>query len=143
VYGFGSAWDGGNYKDQVGEQLAQHGNGFYFYIDSQEEARRAFLETISGSLLAVAKDVKVQVEFNPAHVKGYRLIGYENRILNNEDFDDDRVDAGELGAGLSVTALFEIIPAHSKEGVPTAPPASVPELPDAGTDVAPMDFGAL
>jgi Ca-activated chloride channel family protein len=118
VYGFGDAWDDGNYQDEELEQLADHGDGIYFYIDSPEEARRAFLSTVSGSLLTVAKDVKIQVEFNPAQVKGYRLIGYENRVLANDDFDNDNVDGGELGAGLSMTALYEIIPAGSSEAVP-------------------------
>lgn len=125
VYGFGAAWNGGNYNDEVGEQLADNGNGVYFYIDSAEEARRAFLHTITGSLLTVAKDVKLQVQFNPAQVAGHRLIGYENRVLANADFSNDTVDAGELGAGLSVTAFFEIIPA--------GPGATIP-IPALGTD---------
>jgi Ca-activated chloride channel family protein len=128
VYGFGAAWDGGNYKDDVGEQLADNGDGIYFYIDSPEEARRAFLESVSGSLLTVAKDVKLQVELNPLLVQAYRLIGYENRVLANSAFSNDAVDGGELGAGLSVTALFEIIPAGAEGGVPEPKPGSVPEL---------------
>jgi Ca-activated chloride channel family protein len=104
VYGFGSAWDGGNYQDEVAEQLADNGNGVYFFIDGEEEARRAFIYTLSGSLITVAKDVKIQVEFNPDRVAGYRLIGYENRLLSNNDFSNDGVDAGELGASMSVTA---------------------------------------
>ena len=118
VYGFGDAWGGGNFRDDVTEQLADNGNGVYFFIDGPEEARRAFIHTVSGSLLTIAKDVKVQVQFNPEQVKGYRLIGYENRVLANQDFSNDTVDAGELGAGMSVTALYEVIPASSIESVP-------------------------
>lgn len=138
VYGFGDAWNGGNYQDVKMEQLADNGNGIYFYIDGPEEARRAFLHTVSGSLLTIAKDVKVQVEFNPDQVKAYRLIGYENRMLANEDFSNDTVDAGELGAGLSVTALFEIIPAGSAEEIPEPIPGTVPviESADGGSDAA-------
>jgi Ca-activated chloride channel family protein len=128
VYGFGAAWDGGNYKDAVGEQLADNGDGIYFYVDSPEEARRAFLESVSGSLLTVAKDVKLQVELNPAYVKAYRLIGYENRVLDNDAFNDDSADGGELGAGLSVTALFELILANTEDQVPSPLAGSVPEL---------------
>jgi Ca-activated chloride channel family protein len=118
------------------EQLADNGNGIYFYIDGPEEARRAFLHTVSGSLLTIAKDVKVQVEFNPKQVKAYRLIGYENRMLADTDFSNDTVDAGELGAGLSVTALFEIIPAGSDEEIPEPLPGTIPviEAVDGGTD---------
>lgn len=128
VYGFGDAWDGGNYEDETMEQLADNGNGIYFFIDSPQEARRAFLSTVSGSLLTVAKDVKVQVELSPSQVKAYRLIGYENRVLANEDFSNDSVDAGELGAGLSMTALYEIIPASSSEGVPHDELGTAPTL---------------
>lgn len=127
VYGFGDAHFGGNYQDEVAEQLADNGNGVYFFIDSEEEARRAFIHTVSGSLVTVAKDVKLQVEFNPRHVKGYRLIGYENRVLSDSAFSDDSVDAGELGAGLSVTALYEIIPADSNESVPQPEEGTVPD----------------
>jgi Ca-activated chloride channel homolog len=128
VYGFGAAWGGGNYKDTVGEQLADNGDGIYFYVDSPEEARRAFLESVSGSLLTVAKDVKVQVELNSAHIKAYRLIGYENRVLDNDAFNDDSADGGELGAGLSVTALFELILANTEDEVPSPLPNTVPQL---------------
>jgi Ca-activated chloride channel homolog len=134
VYGFGAAWEGGNYQDETLEQLADNGNGIYFFIDGAEEARRAFLQTVSGSLLTVAKDVKLQVEFNTDEVKAYRLIGYENRVLANSDFGNDSVDAGELGAGLSVTALFEVIPADSDEEVPLPLPGTVPELHAATAD---------
>ncbi len=105
----------GNLKDAKLEMLARHGNGNYAYIDSILEARRALVEQMGATLLTVAKDVKLQVEFNPAHVKSYRLIGYENRRLRAEDFKNDKKDAGDLGAGHSVTALYEIIPAGSKE----------------------------
>ncbi len=96
------------------EKLADKGNGNYAYIDSLSEARKVLGEQIGGTLLTVAKDVKIQVEFNPQQVAGYRLIGYENRLLRSEDFNDDRKDAGEIGAGHSVTALYEIVPAGQK-----------------------------
>ena len=102
--GFGS----GNYKDQLMEQLADKGNGNYFYIDSMMQARRVFQEQLGGTLEVIAQDVKVQVDFNQQAVKRYRLIGYENRDLRDQDFRDDRVDAGEIGAGHSVTALYEV-----------------------------------
>ncbi len=107
VLGFGT----GNYKDAKMEQLADKGNGNYFYIDNINEARKVLVEKMTGTLYAIAKDVKLQIEFNPAAVKSYRLVGYENRVLAAEDFNDDRKDAGELGAGTSVTALYEIVPA--------------------------------
>jgi len=100
----------GNYKDDKLEILADKGNGNYFYIDSFEEAKKVLVKEIYGTLYAIAKDVKLQLEFNPSKVKGYRLIGYENRLLKNQDFRNDRVDAGELGAGHCVTALYEIVP---------------------------------
>jgi len=100
----------GNYKDSKMETLADKGNGNYFYIDSMLEAQKALVNEFGGTLFTIAKDVKLQIEFNPARVKAYRLIGYENRLLNNEDFNNDRKDAGELGSGHSVTALYEIIP---------------------------------
>jgi Ca-activated chloride channel homolog len=107
VLGFGT----GNYKDSKMEQVADKGNGNYYYIDNINEARKVLVEKLAGTLYAIAKDVKLQVEFNPAAVSSYRLIGYENRALAAEDFNDDRKDAGELGAGTSVTALYEIVPA--------------------------------
>lgn len=107
VLGFGT----GNTNDSMMEKLADKGNGNYAYIDSQEEARKALGEQAAGTLFTIAKDVKIQVEFNPARVAGYRLIGYENRLLANRDFNDDTKDAGEIGAGHSVTALYEIVPA--------------------------------
>jgi Ca-activated chloride channel family protein len=97
------------------ERLADKGNGNYAYIDNIFEAKKVLVTEFGGTLVALAKDVKIQVEFNPKHVKSYRLIGYENRVLDNEDFNDDKKDAGELGAGHTVTALYEIVPAGSKE----------------------------
>lgn len=111
VLGFGT----GNYKDSKMEQLADKGNGNYAYIDNILEAKKVLVKEMGGTLLTIAKDVKIQVEFNPAKVKAYRLVGYENRLLNNEDFNDDKKDAGELGAGHTVTAIYEIIPAGSDE----------------------------
>jgi len=98
----------GNYNDVLMERLAQVGEGNYAYVDRLEEARRIFVQNLSGTLQVVAKDVKVQVEFNPTAVARYRLLGYENRMLAKEQFQDDRVDAGEVGAGHSVTALYEV-----------------------------------
>jgi Ca-activated chloride channel family protein len=90
------------------------GNGNYAYIDSIEEAYKALGQQVAGTLYTIAKDVKIQVEFNPAQAAGYRLIGYENRLLADRDFNDDRKDAGEIGAGISVTALYEVVPAGQK-----------------------------
>ncbi|MBI2421489.1 MAG: VWA domain-containing protein [Candidatus Hydrogenedentes bacterium] len=101
----------GNLKDHMLEQLADKGNGNYAYIDSIKEARRVLVEQASGTLVTVAKDVKYQLEFNPAKVAAYRLIGYENRMLAAQDFNDDTKDAGEVGAGHTVTALYELVPA--------------------------------
>ncbi len=100
----------GNYKDDKMESLADHGNGNYAYIDSLQEAKKVLGEQLTGTLFTIAKDVKIQVDFNPNKVESYRLIGYENRLLNKEDFDNDSVDAGEIGAGHNVTALYEIMP---------------------------------
>ncbi len=104
----------GNYKDNKLETLADKGNGNYAYIDNLLEAKKSFVTDLTGTLFTIAKDVKIQIEFNPNIVKAYRLIGYENRLLNKEDFNDDTKDAGEIGAGHTVTALYEIIP-HSAE----------------------------
>lgn len=104
VLGFGT----GNIKDNKMETLADNGNGSYSYIDSINEAKKVLVDEMGGTLVTVAKDVKIQVEFNPAYVKGYRLIGYENRALSSEDFADDSKDAGEIGAGHTVTALYEV-----------------------------------
>ncbi|WZL88103.1 von Willebrand factor type A domain-containing protein [Salinimicrobium sp. 3283s] len=101
----------GNYQDSKLETLAQKGNGNHAYIDTMQEAKRVLGTEFGGTIYTIAKDVKIQVEFNPAKVQAYRLIGYENRLLNNEDFNDDKKDAGELGSGHTVTALYEIIPA--------------------------------
>ena len=117
VLGFGT----GNLKDGKLEKLADNGNGMYAYVDSTREARRVLVDQLSGSLVTIAKDVKIQVEFNPAEVKSYRLLGYENRMLETKDFDDDRKDAGEIGAGHSVTAIYQIEPAKA-----VARPVSLP-----------------
>jgi Ca-activated chloride channel homolog len=100
----------GNLKDSTMERLAGKGNGNYAYLDSLHEARKVLVRELGGTLTTIAKDVKIQVEFNPLAVDGYRLIGYENRVLANEDFNDDKKDAGDIGAGHSVTALYEIVP---------------------------------
>jgi Ca-activated chloride channel homolog len=113
ICGFGM----GNYKDGRMEQISRAGNGNYFYIDSINEARKVFVKQMRANMFTIAKDVKIQVEFNPAKVKAYRLIGYENRVMPNEDFNNDLKDAGELGAGHTVTALYEIMPAGSKQSV--------------------------
>lgn len=105
VLGFGT----GNYKDSTAEMLADKGNGNYAYIDTLDEGRKVLVEQINGTLITIAKDVKLQIEFNPAHASAYRLIGYENRVLRNADFNNDRKDAGEIGAGHTVTALYEIV----------------------------------
>ena len=118
VLGFGT----GNLKDSKMEQLADHGNGNYAYIDNLLEARRVLVEQMGATLLTIAKDVKLQVEFNPAQVKAYRLLGYENRRLRDEEFKDDKKDAGDLGAGHSVTALYEVVPAGSEEPLPEVDP---------------------
>jgi hypothetical protein len=114
VLGFGR----GNYKDDRLKTLSMRGNGNYGYIDSLDECRRLLVEGLTGTLFAIAKDVKIQVDFNPAKVAGYRLLGYENRKLRDEDFHNDAVDAGEIGAGHTVTALYEIVPVGVK--LPTA-----------------------
>lgn len=109
ILGFGM----GNYKDSKMEKLSNKGNGNYAYIDNLLEAKKVLINEFGGTLFTIAKDVKIQVEFNPELVKAYRLIGYENRMLNKEDFNDDKKDAGELGSGHTVTALYEIVPAGS------------------------------
>ncbi|HVX25290.1 MAG TPA: von Willebrand factor type A domain-containing protein, partial [Parafilimonas sp.] len=107
VLGFGT----GNYQDSKMQLLADKGNGNHNYIDNSSEAKKVFVNEFGGTLFTIAKDVKLQIEFNPYKVQGYRLIGYENRLLNKEDFNDDKKDAGELGSGHTVTALYELIPA--------------------------------
>ena len=109
ILGFG----GGNYNDAMMQKLAQSGNGMAAYIDNLNEGRKVLNDDLSGSMFSIANDVKIQVEFNPAKVAEYRLIGYETRILNQEDFNNDKVDAGEIGAGTSVTAIYEITPVGS------------------------------
>jgi Ca-activated chloride channel family protein len=112
--GFGT----GNYNEAMMEQIADHGNGNYAYIDSPREAQKVLDDELSSTLFTIAHDVKIQVEFNPAYVAEYRLIGYENRALREEDFDNDQVDAGDIGAGHQVTALYEIVPAGGRGWLP-------------------------
>ncbi|MEE9463521.1 MAG: von Willebrand factor type A domain-containing protein [Bacteroidales bacterium] len=123
VLGFGM----GNYKDDKMELIADKGNGNYAYIDNIQEARKVLVAEFGGTLFTIAKDVKFQLEFNPARVKAYRLIGYENRLLNDEDFNDDKKDAGEMGAGHNVTALYELIPAGSEENTGSIDPLKYQE----------------
>jgi Ca-activated chloride channel family protein len=118
VLGFGM----GNVKDDKMEIIADKGNGNYSYIDNLQEARKVLVREYGGTLFTIAKDVKFQIEFNPAKVESYRLIGYENRLLNDEDFNDDTKDAGEMGAGHNVTALYELIPAGADERIPSVDP---------------------
>lgn len=113
VLGFGM----GNYKDYRMEEISNAGNGNYFYIDNILEAEKVFGKELMGTLYTIAKDVKIQIEFNPQKVKAYRLVGYENRMLEAEDFNDDKIDAGDIGSGYTVTAFYEIIPTGSKEEV--------------------------
>jgi Ca-activated chloride channel family protein len=115
----------GNLQDRKMEQLADHGNGNYAYIDNLLEARKVFVQELGGTLVTVAKDVKIQIEFNPARVQAYRLIGYENRLLRNEDFNDDQKDAGDMGSGHSVTALYEVIPVGVESDVEIRMPDSL------------------
>jgi Ca-activated chloride channel family protein len=112
--GFGT----GNYNDAMMEQIADHGNGNYAYIDSPREAQKVLNEELSSTLFTIAKDVKVQLEFNPAYIREYRLIGYENRALTEQDFSNDKVDAGDIGASHQVTALYELVPANAKGWLP-------------------------
>ena len=118
VLGFGM----GNLKDSNLEKLADKGNGNYSYIDSESEARKVLVEQMNATLGTIAKDVKIQIEFNPARVQAYRLIGYENRVLAHQDFNDDRKDAGEIGAGHTVTALYEVVPSGVDMNVPGVDP---------------------
>lgn len=124
ILGFGM----GNYKDSKMEQISNAGNGNYAYIDNIMEAKKMFGEELWGTLFTIAKDVKIQVEFNPAKVKAYRLIGYENRLLAKEDFNDDRKDAGEIGSGHTVTALYEIILSGSAEEVSHVDPLEYQQI---------------
>jgi Ca-activated chloride channel family protein len=114
VLGFGM----GNYKDSTLETIADKGNGNHAYIDSIQEARKVLVEQLGGTLVTIAKDVKVQIEFNPARVGAYRLIGYEDRMLRSQDFHDDTKDAGEIGAGHTVTALYELVPPGKESDIP-------------------------
>jgi Ca-activated chloride channel family protein len=107
VLGYGM----GNYKDSKMQKLADKGNGNHAYIDGISEAKKVLVNEFGGTMFTIAKDVKLQIEFNPAKVKGYRLVGYENRMLNKEDFNNDKKDAGDMGSGHTVTALYEVIPA--------------------------------
>ncbi len=134
VLGFGT----GNLKDSKMEQIADHGNGNFHYVDGLLEARKVLVEEMGGTLLTLAKDVKLQIEFNPARVAGYRLIGYENRLLADEDFNDDTKDAGELGAGHTVTALYEVVPAGS--AVPGDPDVDALRYQPQADDPPPSDF---
>ena len=129
VLGFGE----GNVKDSTMEMLADKGNGNYAYIDSLAEARKVLVREAGSTLITVAKDVKLQVEFNPTRVASYKLIGYENRLLAKEDFNDDKKDAGELGAGHAVTALYEVVP----QGAQTTPPQVDPLKYQTAPGVAP------
>ncbi len=126
--GFGT----GNYNDQLLERLADAGNGNYAYVDSLAEARKVLVSELSSTLFTIAKDVKIQVEFNPAEVLEYRLIGYENRMLAREDFNNDKVDAGEIGAGHRITALYEVVPVGAKGSVDPLRYAASHAVPPAG-----------
>lgn len=128
----------GNYKDDRLELLADKGNGNYAYIDSYREVRRTLVEKLTSTIMTIAKDVKIQVEFNPAKVASYRLIGYENRMLAARDFNDDTKDAGEIGAGHTVTALYEIVPvgANPQPGVDPLRYQATPPQPEASADEA-------
>jgi Ca-activated chloride channel homolog len=125
VLGFGQ----GNLKDATMEMLADRGNGNYSYIDSEAEARKVLVSEAGATLVTIAKDVKIQVEFNPRQVAGYRLVGYENRMLRAEEFADDRKDAGEIGAGHTVTALYEVVPAGQPLDAQGAPPLKYQQPP--------------
>jgi Ca-activated chloride channel family protein len=118
VLGFGR----GNLNDSMMEAISGKGNGNYHYVDNQTEARKVLVKEMSGTLVTIAKDVKIQVEFNPSQVAGYRLLGYENRMLRTEDFNDDKKDAGEIGAGHTVTALYEVVPMGKSVGSPEVDP---------------------
>ncbi len=134
ILGFGI----GNYKDATLEELSNKGNGNYGYIDTLREARKVFVEQVAGTMVTIAKDVKIQVEFNPAKVQAYRLIGYENRRLAAQDFNDDKKDAGEIGAGHTVTAFYEVVPAGMDWEAPGVDPLKyqkpVPKLEATSSD---------
>jgi len=120
----------GNYQDSTLEKLADKGNGNYAYIDTLSEAQKVLVEQMGGTLVTIAKDVKIQVEFNPVQAKAYRLVGYENRMLAAQDFNDDTKDAGEIGAGHTVTALYEIVPPGVELEVPEVDPLKYQPAPD-------------
>jgi len=134
VLGFGR----GNLNDAMMESISGKGNGNYHYVDSLTEARKVLVEEMTGTLITIAKDVKIQVEFNPAKVAGYRLIGYENRMLATEDFNDDKKDAGEIGAGHTVTALYEIVPAGKEVNPPKADPLKYQQPEESLADQNPL-----
>jgi Ca-activated chloride channel family protein len=134
IFGFGM----GNFKDATLEALSGKGNGTYGYIDSRREAEKVFVEQVEGTLATIAKDVKIQVEFNPAKVSSYRLIGYENRMLKKEDFNNDAVDAGDVGTGHTVTALYEVVPVGAETAGEVGRPAVDP-LKYAARKKAPVD----
>ncbi len=136
VLGFGM----GDYKDDMLEMLADNGDGNYAYIDGPLEARKVLVEQAGGTMVTIAKDVKIQVEFNPAEVGAYRLIGYENRMLRKEDFNDDRKDAGEIGAGHTVTALYEIVPPGAVVDLPGVDPLKYQTPPAASGAAAPGEL---
>ena len=126
-----------NLKDSKMEQMADHGNGQYNYIDNLLEAQKVFVQELGGTLYTVAKDVKIQVEFNPAQVQGYRLLGYEDRLLRDEDFKNDKKDAGDMGSGHSVTTLYEVIPAGVTPDVDLHTPDSLRYQGNRGPDPEP------
>jgi Ca-activated chloride channel family protein len=126
-----------NLNDSMMQKLADKGNGNYAYLDSLEEARKVLVQQINGTLVTIAKDVKVQVEFNPAQVASYRLIGYEKRMLRKEDFNNDKIDAGEIGAGHTVTALYEVVPV----GAQSDPAASAPPVDELKYQSEPASLG--
>jgi Ca-activated chloride channel family protein len=134
VLGFGE----GNLKDSTMEKLADSGNGNYSYIDTLAEGRKVLVTEAGGTLVTIAKDVKIQVEFNPLRVSAYRLVGYENRLLRDQDFNDDTKDAGEIGAGHSVTALYEIVPLGARTAVPSVDPLKY-QAPRAASTAAESD----
>ncbi len=138
VLGFGM----GNYKDSTLEKLADQGNGAYAYIDNITEARKVLVEEMSGTLVTVAKDVKIQVDFNPARAEAYRLIGYENRALRTEDFNNDAKDAGDMGAGHTVTALFEVVPKGGEVPGPSIDPSIYTQPRPAAADAARPNAGS-
>jgi Ca-activated chloride channel family protein len=124
------------------ETITGRGNGNYHYVDQLQEARKVLVEEMTGTLVTIAKDVKIQIEFNPAKVAGYRLIGYENRLMQTQDFNDDKRDAGDIGAGHTVTALYEFIPAGKTTDVPPVEPLKY-QSPPAPTDNASGELLAL